>query len=71
MSLTKNDGGTGTGGGYDGFIRLLRGISGGKGGEGQTDNILKMLIGLAKSFFTMQVFFFNNSFYGIMQSFEK
>lgn len=55
MSLTKSGGGGGAGGGFDGFISLLSGMSGGSGGAGQTDNILTILIGLAKSFFAMQV----------------
>jgi len=60
MSLTKGGGGGGAGGGgFDGFLSLLGGMSGGSGGSGQTDNILKMLVGLAKSFFAMQVLNFS------------
>ena len=50
QSLTKG-GGTG-GGGLDGFLQL---IQGGGGSAGNSNNILQILIGLAKSFFAMQM----------------
>jgi hypothetical protein len=52
QSLTKGGGG-GAGGGFDGFVSLLGGLGG--GGAGNSDNILTVLVGLAKSFFAMQV----------------
>ncbi len=51
QSLTK--GGGGAGGGFDGFVSLLGGLGG--GGAEKSDNILTILVGLAKSFFAMQV----------------
>ena len=51
QSLTK--GGGGAGGGFDGFVSLLGGLGG--DGAGKSDNILTVLVGLAKSFFAMQV----------------
>jgi len=53
QSLTKGGGGGGQGAGFDGFISLLGGLGG--GGAGSSDNILTVLVGLAKSFFAMQV----------------
>ena len=53
QSLTKGGGGGAAGGGFDGFISLLSGLGG--AGAGNSDNILTVLIGLAKSFFAMQV----------------
>ena len=53
QSLTKGGGGGGAGAGFDGFVSLLGGLGG--GGARSSDNILTVLIGLAKSFFAMQV----------------
>ncbi len=54
QSLTKGGGGGGgAGGGFEGFVSLLGGLGG--GGAGSSDNILTVLVGLAKSFFAMQV----------------
>ncbi len=53
QSLTK--GGSGGGGGLDGFLSLLGGGGGGAGGSGSTNQILQLIIGLAKSFFSMQM----------------
>jgi len=52
QSLTKGGGGSGGGSG-NGFLGLLSGLGG--GGSGSSSNILQIIIGLAKSFFAMQM----------------
>ena len=47
----------GEGGAADGFLQLLGGAAGGGGGEGgasSTSNIVKILLGLAKSYFNVK-----------------
>ena len=49
--------GRGGGGAADGFLQLLGGAAGGGGGEGgasSTSNIVKILLGLAKSYFNVK-----------------
>ena len=53
QSLTKGGGGSGGGSG-NGFLGLLGGLCGGGGSE-SSSNILQIIIGLAKSFFAMQM----------------
>ena len=53
QSLTKGGGGSGGGSG-NGFLGLLSGLGGG-GGSGSSSNILQIIIGIAKSFFAMQM----------------
>ena len=53
LSLRGGEGG----GPADGFIQLLGGAAGGGGGEGgasSTSNIVKILLGLAKSYFNVK-----------------
>ena len=54
--LLLHRGGEG-GGPADGFLQLLGGAAGGGGGEGgasSTSNIVKILLGLAKSYFNVK-----------------
>ena len=48
--LTK--GGNGGGGGAQGFLGLLNGLGG--DGSGSSNNIIQILVGLAKSYFAMK-----------------